>query len=420
MSKNIPQTKNETETQVFRNDSSQTSSQPQSSQNSSHNQVELARKRLLNLEATLNKIVIGHDEAVRALMLALVARQHIALIGPPGTAKTMLVTSVAKLLNAKTYTYLMTKFTTFDEIFGPIDIIALTRGELRRKWSNIVEADIVFLDEIFKAGSAILNSMLSLMQERAVYDPFSGESIPAKLWTLVGASNEVPLDEELQALYDRFALRVFLQYLSDDKLMSAITAKWEGNITPVPLASMDDVKILHEFMITLLQRGRIKELGEKTLKIYAVNTLPLIKALRSKGIIVSDRTVIERLPKLYAASLALYGVTADNVAGAVYEILPYVARTPQEAIEIGKILDESLGEVAELAKKIEQAKALLRADKYEDALKIFKEVAMFDLSRLTSRPWLKPRVEAFMKVAQDYITRIEEHLERARILKEGL
>jgi thioredoxin-like negative regulator of GroEL len=123
---------------------------------------------------------------------------------------------------------------------------------------------------------------------------------------------------------------------------------------------------------------------------------------------------------LYAATLALYGVTPENIAGAVYDILPYVARTPQEEAELRKVIDESLGEVAELNNKLEQAKRLLKVDKYEDALKLFKEVATYDITRLAPKPWLKPRVEALVRVAQDYVKRIQEHLERLRELKESL
>ena len=395
-------------------------SQPQPVQ-SQASPVELARQKLLAVEAALNRVVIGHEDVVRALMVAFVSGEHIALIGPPGTAKTMLVVTAARLLNARSYTYLMTRFTVFDELFGPVDITALTKGELRRRWSGIVEADIVFLDEIFKAGSAILNSLLSLMQERIVYDPMSGQPIQTKLWTLIGASNEIPSDEELQALYDRFAVKTFINYLdNDDRLLAAITARWQGNGVPAqPVASMDDVKMLHSYAVALLQRGKIKDLGE-VIKLCNVNILPFVKTLRAKGIILSDRTIIARLPILYAAMLALYGVTPENIAGAIYEVIPYVARTPQEAAEIRKVLDESLGEVAELTKKLEQAKALLKVDKYEDALKLFKEVATYDVTRLTSKPWLKPRVEAVIRIAQDYVQKVQEHLERSRALKEGL
>jgi MoxR-like ATPase len=382
--------------------------------------LELARQRLLALEKMLNGIVIGHENAVKALMLALVSGQHVVLIGPPGTAKSYLALSLAKLLNAKYYTYLLTKFTSFDELFGPIDVSELSKGNLRRKWSNIVEAEIIFLDEVFKANSAVLNSLLSLMQERQVYDPMSGQAVPVKLWTLIAASNEIPVDEELQAVYDRFAIKVFINYLEDDnKIMTAITARWQANGVPAQLASMEDVKTLHNYAVALLQKGKIKNVGE-VLKLYQVNTLPLVKMLRSKGIILSDRTVIYQLPLLYAATLALYGVTPENIAGAIYDILPYVARTPQEAADINKAIEDSLGEVAELAKKLEQARQRLRADRYEEALKLFKEVATYDVARLTSKPWLKPRVEALIRTAQDYVFRIQEHLERLRQLKESL
>jgi len=381
--------------------------------------VEVARQRLLALERALNRVVIGHEDAVKALMLALVSGQHIALIGPPGTAKTMLVTTAARLLSARSYIYLMTRFTGFDEVFGPVDVVALKNNELRRRWSGIVEADIVFIDEIFKGSSAILNSLLSIMQERVVYDSMSGQPIATNLWTLIGASNEVP-DDELQALYDRFAIKVFMSYLNDDsKLLAAINARWANGVHAQPVASMDDVKTLHGYAVALLQRGKVKDVGE-VLKLYQVNALPFVKTLRGKGIILSDRTVIYQLAVLYGATLALYGVTPENIAGAVYDIMPYVARTPQEAAEIRKALDESLGEIAELNKKLEQAKDLLKVDKYEEALKQFKEVAAYDVTRLAAKPWLKPRVEAIVHAAQDYVKRIQEHLERARELKEGL
>jgi MoxR-like ATPase len=416
MPEKIP-SQNHAQTQTFSQPDSQTSSQPQTQQ---VNPVEQARQRLLAMEKILNKLIIGHEDAVKALMLALVSKLHVAMIGPPGTAKTMLAMTTAKLLNARIYMYLMTRFTTVDELYGPINIVALKNGELQRKWSDLMRADIAFIDEIFNGSSPILNSLLSIMQERVVYDSMTGQSIPVKLWTLIGASNEIPLDEELQALYDRFALKVFMSYLNDDnKLIEAIDARWANNTPLQPVASMDDVRVLHDYAVTLLQRGKIKDVGE-VLKLYTINALPFIKTLRSKGIVLSDRTVVYQLALLYAGVLALYGVTPENVAGAVYDIMPYVARTPQEATEIRKALDDALGEVAELNKKLEQAKSLLKVDKYEDALKLFKEVATFDASRLASKPWVKPRVEAIVRVAQDYVKRVQDHLERTRELKEGL
>ncbi|MFZ8809519.1 MAG: AAA family ATPase [Pyrobaculum sp.] len=421
MSKKIqtPQTSTQTPAQSFQTNSypAQTQTPAQPPADSAQNRVEEARQRLLAVESALNKLVIGHENVVKALMTALTAREHIVLIGPPGTAKTMLATTAAKLLGAKCYTYLMTRFTTPEELFGMFDILALNNGELKRRWTSIVDSELAFLDEIFKGSGPILNTLLSLMQERVIYDAATGQPMATKLWTLIGASNEVPLEEELQAVYDRFAVRVFLQYLDDDnKLLEALMARWVNSTTPKQLATMDDVRVLHEFAVTLL-RSKIKNLGE-VVKLYFVNAAPLIKTLRSRGVMVSDRMVIEKFALLYASRLALYGITPENIVNAIYDTIPLIARTPQEAAEIQKVIEDSLGEVAELSKKLEQAKSMLKKDE-EGALKIFKEIASYDVSRLANKPWLKPRVEAIIRVAQDYAQKTQQIIQQKKALLEG-
>jgi MoxR-like ATPases len=243
--------------------------------------IEASRERLLQVERTLNSVVIGHEEFTRALMLAVVAGEHIVVIGPPGTAKSYAVRTFAQLVNAKYYFYLLTKFTSFDELFGTVDIISLSRGEFKRNWSRIVSSEFIFLDEIFKANSAILNALLSLLQERVVYDPMTGQPIQAALHTAVGASNETPEDPELQALFDRFSIRVFIDYINDDAmLLKAIQAKWLNSNSLQPIATMQDIKALHQFAISLMS-ARIKDLGE-IWKLYHVNVVPLSRAFEAK------------------------------------------------------------------------------------------------------------------------------------------
>ena len=363
----------------------------------------------------MNQLVIGHEDFVKALMLASVSGEHIVVLGSPGTAKSYTIRAFAKLLDAKFYSYLLTKFTSYDELFGTVDITALTKGEFRRSWSKIVEADFIFLDEIFKANSAILNALLSLLQERVIYDPMSGEARQVNVHTAVGASNEVPEDPELQALYDRFAIRVFISYLEDDKLLlNAIQARWLSNNNLEPIASMDDIRTLHQFAISLMT-AKIKDFGHEVYKLYHVNVVPLVKSLRSKGVIVSDRTIIEKLPKLYCAYLALYGITLDNVMSATYELVQYLARSREELQSIKKAIDEALGEVAELARKLEKVKEFLKAKNLSSAKEVLEDVLSYDVSRLEKTPWLKPRVEAIFAAARqylEYITQVEEMLEK--------
>jgi MoxR-like ATPase len=371
------------------------------------NPVDQARQRLLSVEKKLNELVVGHEDFVKALMIATVAGEHIVVIGPPGTAKSYAVRAFSQLVNAKFYSYLLTRFTSYDELFGSVDVATLAReGVFRRNWSALLTADFVFLDEVFKANSAILNALLSLLQERVVYDPVSGQAVPARIHSCVGASNETPEDPELQALYDRFALRVFVDYLDNDALLlRALQARWLNNSVQ-PVATMDDVKTLNAYAEKLIS-AKIKDLGE-IYKLYHVNTVPLIKSLRSKGVLVSDRTLIEKLPRMFAAYLALYGVTMGNVMNAVFDIIVFTARTRDEVTAVRKAIDEALGEVAELAKKLEKAKELIRARNLAQAKDTLTEIINTDVQQLAQRtPWMKPRVEAIVSSARQLLQSLQ-------------
>jgi len=376
-----------------------------------------ARSRLQLVEKTLNSIIIGHDEMIRATLVGIVAGEHVVLIGAPGTAKSFMVHSLAKLLNAKYYRYLLTKFTDYSELFGPVDITALAQGVYKRKWSAIIEAEIVFLDEIFKANSAILNALLSMLQERIIYDSTTGEAKEVKLWTAIGASNEVPSEEELQALYDRFSIRVFVDYLSDDiSILRALEARWVQPVNGLelkPIASMDDVKVLHNYALNLIVNP-ISKINAPLYKVYHVNVVPMIKSLRAKGVIVSDRTIIEKLPKIYAAYLALYGVTVDNIMNAPFDILRWMAKDRSQLNDIQKAIDDALGEVAELSRKLEEAKRMARSYNLVGAKQILEEILSYDINRLADKPWLRPRIEAIMMTARKYLETIEKAMKQVR------
>ena len=129
------------------------------------------------------------------------------LLGPPGTAKSALIRSLAELMQARYFEYLLTRFTEPNEIFGPVDIAAFRDGVYRRNTAGMMpEAEIVFLDEVFKSNSAILNALLTLLNERKFTS--GGQVIKCPLISVFAASNEVPSDETLTAIFDRFLVRV--------------------------------------------------------------------------------------------------------------------------------------------------------------------------------------------------------------------
>ncbi|MDP9001340.1 MAG: AAA family ATPase, partial [Myxococcota bacterium] len=163
--------------------------------------------RLRDLAGTLEQRFLGKSEVIRLLIVAVIAGEHAVLIGPPGTAKSALIRTFARLMHARYFEYLLTRFTEPNEIFGPVDIGAFREGRYERRTEGMLpDAEIVFLDEVFKSNSAILNALLTLLNERRY--AIGAQVIRCPLLSAFGASNEVPGDETLTAIYDRFILRI--------------------------------------------------------------------------------------------------------------------------------------------------------------------------------------------------------------------
>jgi len=163
------------------------------------------------LNAVLNYIkdaFVGKDEIIDLLGISLVAKENAFLLGPPGTAKSAIVRMLARCIEGgSNFEYLLTRFTEPNEIFGPFDIRKLKEGELVTNTEGMLpEASLVFLDEIFNANSAILNSLLMALNEKIFRRGRETRQLPALMF--VGASNILPEDEALNALLDRFLIRI--------------------------------------------------------------------------------------------------------------------------------------------------------------------------------------------------------------------
>jgi MoxR-like ATPase len=254
----------------------------------------------------LDERYLDKGELIRLLMVTLVAGEHMLIVGPPGTAKSALIRHLARLVDARYFEYLLTRFSEPNEIFGPIDIRAFREGTyVRRVETMLPDADIVFLDEIFKSNSAILNGLLSILNERRFFTGSTNIKVP--LSSLYGATNEIPNDDALGAVFDRFLVRASSENLDSFHFHGLVARGLVGEREALvgadpraegerPLVSLADIRTLK------LRLSRLLDFPEDFLARYK----GLVFQIRSEGVTLSDRRVVKLL-KLFAASALIDG-----------------------------------------------------------------------------------------------------------------
>jgi MoxR-like ATPase len=287
--------------------------------------------RLAQLARVLEGRFLGKNEVIRLLLVAVIAGEHAVLIGPPGTAKSALIRTFSRLMHARYFEYLLTRFTEPNEIFGPVDIGAFREGRYERRTEGMLpDAEIVFLDEVFKSNSAILNALLTLLNERRYAS--GGQVIDCPLLSAFGASNEVPGDETLTAIYDRFILRIRNENLDayhfQDLLQKGLdlevfqaSERYPPHAEQPPVQPLVAARELAELQRGLLQRTRF---DEEFFSLYK----GLVFQIRAEGVSLSDRRVVKLL-KLFAASAYLDGRAQPN-AGDLF-VLKHVWNSEDQA-----------------------------------------------------------------------------------------
>ncbi|MEW6775013.1 MAG: AAA family ATPase [Bdellovibrionota bacterium] len=264
----------------------------------------------------LHNTFVERDDVVDGTLAALLAREHVLFIGPPGTAKSMLAEELCRRIQGASYfEWLLTKFSTPEEIFGPISLKALENDEfVRITKDKLPEAHVSFLDEIFKANSSILNALLAIINERKFHN--GGMPVTVPLMTLIGASNELPDEEELTALYDRFLVRFLVDYISEDtNFVQMLAAKPGTNGTKITLQELQEMQ---------------EEASRIEIPDLIVNLLVTVRnKLKKENIIASDRRYHNSLGILKAKAF-LDG--RDHVVDSDLVILAHVLWSNPEEI----------------------------------------------------------------------------------------
>ena len=262
--------------------------------------IEDSIARLKACIETASSQLIDRKSLVELVFLGLIAREHLLFIGPPGTAKSAAVRLAAKQVGGRYFEYLIGRFTEPSEIFGPLDLEALRQGRLQPDVTDMLpQAELAFLDEIFLGSTAILNTLLGLLNERSYRRGHFETKVPLR--SCVGASNQLPDDPMLQAFADRFLITLFIDPIGDHALESLLTAGWQFSrreLSPqadnAPHLSMADID------------GLSAQLALVDMSVCQTPYAHIVRKLRSRKVPLSDRRIIKG-QKLVAAAALIAG-----------------------------------------------------------------------------------------------------------------
>ena len=370
-------------------------------------------KQINQLRADLMAQFPERTNVIDGTLAAILGGEHMLLIGPPGTAKSMLVRAIANAFGGRYFERLLTKFSTPEELFGPISLKALEQDRFARVTTGkLPEAEFAFVDEIFKSNSAVLNSLLSVVNERVFHN--DGAPVSCPLVTLFGASNELPEGKELEALFDRFLLRFDVGYLLVASNLRGVLVGPEPTVATK--LTMDD-----------LRRAQTDVAAVKITDETIDALLSIRDACRGEGLGASDRRWKKSL-KLVKASAWLAG--EDRTCPEDLAILTdSLWREPKERAKVARIVGtlsdpasmqsvEILDAAREIATKVAGLKS---GDRKAYIGQAAQAVEQFDAQQVRLAELAKSGGRRAQSVISDAVAEIKGlHAEVARAVSTGL
>jgi MoxR-like ATPase len=342
--------------------------------------VDSALSAILATRKYLNDHFPQREEQVDGVLWAILSSEHVVLLGPPGTAKTLVAETTAHIFGLRQYRTLLSRFTTPPEVFGPLSLKGLEADEVRFQTARMLpEAELAIIDEIFKAGTALLNTLLALINERTFYNGTLGPQ-PAPLRTVIGASNEMPQGEGLEALWDRFLLRFEVKYVKGKQAFRQVL----DSEFSIP----ENVKVSKAVLDAAAAQAMALPIPDATYDAL----FECREALGVEGIVVSDRRWKKSLNVARAAAF-LAGNTEVEPPDLLC-LTHSLWREPKEKGKVAKVLSRLLdSDIHTMTEIVEAARETLK--QYEASPKGVKESASFGKTLRA----MKEKAEAFAKKA---------------------
>ena len=321
-------------------------------------QAQGLRDKINRFRLALGKYFVDKQPLIDLMTISAVAQEPLLLVGPPGTAKSDLVLKFKDALELGDddyFEYMLTRFTEPSEVLGPIDINLLRQGRyVRRERGKLPTARLVFLDEIFKSNSAILNSLLTIINERKFYQ--DGLPVPVRLKILFAATNEIPEHAELGALKDRFCLKAACRSVQDkhffELIDAGLDAQTQRDLNQKPWAeghaSLEDFLKAHRYLTMLMSKrvtggdGKVERDRDLYFREELLRELRrVLKTLvREDNVFVSDRKVVKLYRLLRTRAWIVHGGAVERQD---LSLLSYLGETRDEVDLLEEKVPKLLG-----------------------------------------------------------------------------
>lgn len=306
--------------------------------------VEPLLQKLHDVQSELNDRVLERTEETKGILLAALSGTSALFLGDVGTGKTFHVTLASTLLGMSNFDILLSETTKPDQIFGPADVPALAQGRQQYKYQGYAPScEVLFFDEIFKANAAVLNPLLWIVNENIFRDGDNGViKCPTK--AVFAASNEIPTDPILKAIYDRFILRYNVEYVkTEDSHHKLIDQMMEKRPEPKPILSSPEVDKLREAVLSIEFPNPMRELSIKMRNHVEMGM----------GYKLSDRRYVRALEVTRAHALLRGSPTVEEID---LEVMSHICwNEPEQAQRVGAIIFSSTaGDTVEVTSYLER------------------------------------------------------------------
>jgi MoxR-like ATPase len=316
------------------------------------------REKINRFRVGLGRFFVEKQILIDLMTVCAVAQEPLLLVGPPGTAKSDLVLKfkdAVQIADTDYFEYMLTRFTEPAEVIGPVDINLLRQGRyVRRDRGKLPTARLVFLDEIFKSNSAILNCLLTIINERKFYQ--DGVPQPVKLKILFAATNEIPEHTELAALKDRFCLKAACRSVQERHFIELLDAgldmQTQRDLNRKPWAEghatlIDFIKA-HRYLTLQMTRRETNAEGQvlRDRDLFFREELlrelrRLLKTLvREDNIFISDRKVIKLYRLLRTRAWIFHGGAVERQD---LQLMAYLGETREEVDLLEEKVPKLLG-----------------------------------------------------------------------------